>query len=56
MNRDIFEEKDPFYEPYKEDDFDKFCEGMDELIKKPDKKDKEKRLVGISKLKLKELI
>ena len=56
MNRDIFEEKDPFYEPYKEDDFDKFCEGMDELIKKPDKKDKEKRLVVISKLKLKELI
>ena len=56
MNKDIFEEKDVFYEPYKEDDFDKFCEGLEELIKKPDKKNKEMKLVGLSKLKLKELI
>ena len=56
MNKDIFEEKDVFYEPYKEDDFDKFCEGLEELIKKSDKTNKEKKLVGLSKQKLKELI
>ena len=56
INKDIFEEQDVFYEPYKENDFDKFCEGLEKLIKKPDKKNKEKKLVGLSKLKLKELL
>ena len=56
MNKNIFEEQDIFYDQYKEGDFDKFCEGLEELIKKPDKKNKEIKLVGLSKLKLKELI
>ena len=56
MNKNIFEEQDIFYVQYKEGDFDKFCEGLEELIKKPDKKKEERKLVGLSKLKLKELI
>ena len=56
MNKNTFEEKDIFYEGYKEEDFDKFYDGFLELVKKPNKKNKEKQLALLSKGHLKELI
>ena len=56
LNKNNFEEKDIFYESYKEKDFIKFYKGFLELSKKPDKKDKEKRLLNLSQQQLKELV
>ena len=43
-----------FYKIYKEDDFNKFSEEMIELVKKPKKNDKEKKLIFLSNIHLKE--
>ena len=55
-NLDNSEVKDIFYEGYKEKDFEKFYEGFLEFIKKPNKENKEKKLISLSKKQLKELI
>ena len=55
-NLDNSEGKDIFYEGYKERDFEKFYEGFLEFIKKPNKENKEKKLISLSKKQLKELI
>ena len=56
LNKNSYEDKDVFYEGYKESDFDKFYESFTKLIKIPNKKEKEKKLVSLSKQQLKELI
>lgn len=56
LNKNSYEEKDVFYDSYKENDFDKFYEGYIELFKKPDKKNREKKLLMLSKQQLKELV
>ena len=48
LNKNSFEEKDIFYESYKENDFNKFYESYSELVKKQNKKDKEKKLFSLS--------
>jgi len=49
-------ELSPFYLQYKEDDFDKFSEEINNLIQKPKKKIKEKKLIFLSNKHLKDLI
>ena len=44
------------FKSYKENDFDKFVNEINELIKKKDKNNKEEKLVIISKEHLKEFI
>ena len=56
LNKNSFEEKDIFYESYKENDFNKFYESYSELVKKQNKKDKEKKLFSLSQKQLNELI
>jgi len=55
LNKNSFEEKDMFYENYKENDLDKFYESYLELAKKPNKKDKEKKLLSLSQKQLNDL-
>ena len=55
LNKNSFEEKDALYECYKEKDFDRFYESFIELVKKSDKSNKEKKLMNLSRLQLKEL-
>ena len=56
LTKNSFEEKDIFYESYKESDFDKFYESYSALVKKPNKKDREKKLLNLSQKQLKEFI
>ena len=56
LNKSCYEEKDIFYEGYKENDFDNFYESFSLLVKKPNKEEKEIRLAYLSKQQLKELI
>ena len=55
-NKNSFEEKDKFYEVYKENDFDSFYESFLTFVKKPNKEEREIRLTNLSKQQLKELI
>lgn len=50
------EQNELFYKNYIENDFDKFYRSFIELVRKANKKDKEKRLIKLSKEHLKELI
>ena len=45
-----------FYKIYKEDDFNKFSEELIELVKKPKKKEKEKKLILLSNIHLKDFL
>ena len=45
-----------FYKSYKKKDFDKFVNNIQELIQKPDKEERENKLISISKDHLKEFI
>ena len=45
-----------FYHNYTDKEFEQFYEGFKNLLDKPDKKNREKNLVLLSKKKLKELI
>ena len=49
-------ELDIFYKNYKENEFEKFYDGMIDLINKPDKENREKNLIELSNKKLKALI
>ena len=49
-------ESDDFYRNYKEEDFDKFLNNILDLVQKPEKSEKEKKLVSISKEHLKKFI
>ena len=49
-------EVDIFYKDYKENEFDKFFDGMIDLLNKSDKENREKNLINLSNKKLKELI
>ena len=55
-NENIYERRGTFYKNYIENDFDKFYKSYLELVKKTNKKEKEKRLINFSKQQLKELI
>ena len=44
-----------FYKRYKEDDFNKFSEELIQLTQKPKKKDKEKKLIFLSNIHLKDM-
>ena len=50
------DEFDEFYKNYKEEDFDKFLNNIQDLVQKPQKNYKEKKLVSISKEHLKKFI
>ena len=50
------DEFDEFYKNYEEEDFDKFLNNIQDLVQKPQKNDKEKKLVSISKEHLKKFI
>ena len=56
LNKAIEDKKDVFYESYLENDFDKFYKSFLDLVNKPGKEEREKRLVFVSKQKLKELV
>ena len=45
-----------FYKSYKEKDFEKFVNNIQELIQKPEKEERENKLISISKDHLKEFI
>ena len=49
-------ESDDFYRNYKEEDFEKFFNNILDLVQKPEKSEKEKKLVSISKEHLKKFI
>ena len=55
-NKNALERSEIFYQNYLENDFDKFYRSFIELVRKANKKDKEKRLINLSKEHLKELI
>ena len=50
------EEFGHFYKSYKKEDFEKFKNNIKELMKKPEKEDKENKLISISKKRLKAFI
>ena len=50
------EEFEHFYKSYKKEDFEKFKNNIKELMKKPEKDDKENKLISISKKRLKAFI
>ena len=54
-NKNMYERRGTFYQNYLEDDFDKFYNSYSELLRKNNKKEKEKRLINYSKEQLKEL-
>ena len=54
--QNIYERRGTFYQNYVENDFDKFYKSYSELIKKSNKKEKEKRLIIYSQEQLKELV
>ena len=54
--QNIYERRGTFYQNYVENDFDKFYKSYSELIKKNNKKEKEKRLIIYSQEQLKELV
>ena len=56
LNKDRNEENKLFYDNYKEKDFDNFYDDFIELNKKPDKKNREKKLLYLSKQQLNELV
>jgi len=47
---------DDFYNNYKEKDFNKYCDCIQELAQKSQKEDREKRLIAISNEHLKNFI
>ena len=55
-NKNPLENNEIFYRNYIENDFDKFYRSFIELVRKANKKDKEKRLINLSKEHLMELI
>ena len=56
LNYNNFERRGTFYKAYIENDFDKFYNSFSELVKKPNKKEKEKRLINFSKTNLMQLV
>ena len=56
INNEIKNAYSDFYRSYKEDDFIEFSEELMNLIQKPDKKNKEKKLISLSNRHLKDLL
>lgn len=56
INNNNKSEFSEFYQSYKESDFDKFSQEIIQLIEKPKKKMREKKLILLSKRHLKEFL
>ena len=56
INKVIKNKYSSIYQSFKEEDFDNFLNGYKELIKQPNKNERDLKLISLSKQKLKDLI